>query len=313
VDSAVPSSLPSAAIPDRLLEAVQAVAAALQAALASGGPDGLRGEVFAGVAPPPRREAETLVLAALGLPRSLLFTEPQRPLSGAERARLAHWLARRCDGEPLAYLRGEREFWSLAFAVTPAVLVPRPETELLVERALQAGAALEAAGIASPTVLDLGTGSGAIAIALAHERPGWRVTAVERARPALEVARRNAARHAVRVELLHGDWFAPVQGRRFHLIVANPPYLAADDPRLAGDSLRHEPLQALTPGDDGFGALAVIAAAAPSQLDRAGWLLLEHGHTQGARLRAELVARGFAHVVSHRDLAGHERVTLGQR
>lgn len=258
------------------------------------------------------REAEALVLAALGLPRSTLYADPDRALSSAERSKIVEWLERRRDGEPLAYLLGEREFWSLTLAVSPAVLVPRPETELLVERALQLGDALEATGIALPTVLDLGTGSGAIAIAIAHERPGWQVTAIERSAEALAIARQNATRHAVTLELLQGNWFAPVAGRRFHIIAANPPYVAADDPVLAGDSLRHEPRAALTPGEDGFADLAHLAATAGEHLEPAGSLLLEHGTAQGARLRAELVARGFRHVVSHRDLADHERVTEGR-
>lgn len=298
-------------IPARLRAAVQAAAAALDAVDAAA-----RAVVPRPSATPPAtptlREAEALVLAALDLPRSTLYTDPERALSMIEQAKISQWLDRRRDGEPLAYLLGEREFWSLMLTVSPAVLVPRPETELLVERALQRGDALEAAGLALPTVLDLGTGSGAIAIAIAHERPGWRVTAIERCSAALAVARQNAARHAVALELLQGDWYAPVAGRRFHVIVANPPYVAADDPVLQGDSLRHEPRAALTPGDDGFADLAYLVATAPQYLEPAGIVLLEHGTTQGAKLRAELVARGFGHVVSHRDLAGHERVTEGR-
>lgn len=297
-------------IPARLRAAVQTAASALAAVDATRplGPHPLGPQPATAAL----REAEALVLAALGLPRSTLYADPERALSMSEQTKISQWLYRRCDGEPLAYLLGEREFWSLTLTVSPAVLVPRPETELLVERALQQGDALEAVGLALPTVLDLGTGSGAIAIAIAQERPGWRVTAVERCGEALAVARQNAARHAVALELLQGDWFAPVAGRRFHVIAANPPYVAADDPVLEGDSLRHEPRAALTPGDDGFADLAYLAAMAPRYLEPAGSLLLEHGTTQGARLRAELVARGFRHVVSHRDLAGHERVTEGR-
>jgi len=259
------------------------------------------------------REAESLVLAALGLPRSMLYADPQHALSINERERIAGWLARRCDGEPLAYLLGEREFWSLTLEVSPAVLVPRPETELLVERALQAGDALEATGTALPRVLDLGTGSGAVAIAIAHERPSWQVTAVERSAAALKVAHRNAHRHSTgNLELLAGDWYTPLGNRRFHVIASNPPYVAGDDPRLAGDSLRHEPRDALTPGADEFADLRQLVEAAPDHLESGGSLLLEHGATQGAQLRKLLVARGFAHVVSHPDLAGHERVTEGQ-
>ena len=263
-----------------------------------------------------RREAETLVVTCLGLPRSILITEPERPLDAAQGARLDAWTRRRADGEPLAYLTGEREFWSLPFAVSPAVLVPRPETELLVERALLAGdawcTARRSAGATGVTLeaLDLGTGSGAVALALAAGRPAWRVTAVDRSREALAVARGNAARLATAgVTFLEGDWFGPVGAQRYALIAANPPYVAADDPVLQGDSLRHEPRGALTPGPDALAALHTIIDAAPAHLLPGGALLLEHGATQGAAVRARLAARGYADIVSHRDPAGHERVT----
>jgi len=253
-----------------------------------------------------RREAETLVLACLGLPRSTLITDADRAVDAAATARLTDWTTRRAAGEPLAYLTGEREFWSMPFAVSSAVLVPRPETELLVERALQAGDA----GGAALDAVDLGTGSGAIALALAAERPAWRITAVDRSPEALAVARANAARLAPgRVAFLQGDWFAPLGGRRYALVVSNPPYVAADDPVLAGDSLRHEPRGALTPGSDALAALHAIIDAAPAHLLPGGALLLEHGATQGAAVRARLAARGYADIVSHRDPAGHERVT----
>lgn len=263
-----------------------------------------------------RREAETLVVTCLGLPRSVLITEPERPLDAAQRARLDAWTRRRADGEPLAYLTGEREFWSLPFAVSPAVLVPRPETELLVERALQAGdawcAAQRSAGATDATAeaLDLGTGSGAIALALAAGRPAWRITAVDRSPEALAMARDNAARLALPdVSFLEGDWFGPIGDRRYALIASNPPYVADDDPVLRGDSLRHEPRGALTPGPDALAALNAIIDAAPAHLLPGGALLLEHGATQGEAVRARLAARGYADIVSHRDPAGHERVT----
>lgn len=291
-------------LPAQLRSAVEAVAAALHRA-----PLCMAAQSPLDVA---LREAEALVLTALGLPRSTLYADPARALSIAERSKIAGWCARRCNGEPFAYLVGEREFWSLTFAVSPAVLVPRPETELLVERALQLGDAIEADGVALPTVLDLGTGSGAIAIAIAHERPGWRVTAVERSPAALAVAASNAARHRVDIEMLQGDWFAPVAGRRFHIIAANPPYVATDDAVLSGDSLRYEPREALTAGADEFADLAHLATQSADFLEPHGSVLLEHGSTQGLQVRAKLVAQGFRHVVSHRDLAGHERVTEGQ-
>jgi release factor glutamine methyltransferase len=295
--------------PSRLREAIAVAAGALETMLRA--PTG----VAAGDAPhvDAVREAQALVLGSLGLPRSTLYADPDRLLTALERAKIEAWLSRRCDGEPLAYLMGEREFWSLTFEVGPAVLVPRPETELLVEHALRIGDALERTGNALPRVLDLGTGSGAIAIAIAHERPGWRVTAIERSVDALAIARRNAIRHAVtNLELLQGDWFEPVAERFFDVVVSNPPYVAADDPLLGGDSLRHEPREALTPGNDALRDLAHLIDEAPQHLDHGGSLLLEHGSRQGAALRAKLVAQGFAHVVSHSDLSGQERVTEGQ-
>lgn len=292
------------ALPSRLRPAVQRVADAIATAPILAAHVEVAGSAL--------REAEALVLSALGLPRSALYADPERVLSMAERAKIGSWLARRSAGEPLAYLLGVREFWSLTLEVSPAVLVPRAETELLVERALRVGDEFERRGIALPCALDLGTGSGAIAIALAHERPGWRISAVELSTAALALATRNAERHGlVNLELLEGDWFSPLGERRFHLIVSNPPYVDADDPVLHGDSLRHEPRAALTPGADGFADLRHLIDTAPSHLESGGVLILEHGAAQGAAVRSALVARGFAHVVSHRDLAGHERVTEG--
>lgn len=272
-----------------------------------------------------RREAETLVFSALSIPRSRAITDPDWLVPEALALRVQQWAQRRAAGEPLAYLTGEREFWSRSFAVDASVLVPRPETELLIERALLAGdglrgEGLRGEGIAAPAIraVDLGTGSGAIALTLALERPAWQVHAVERSESALRVARANAARlGAAPPESSHvvfhaGSWFEPLAQQRFDLIVSNPPYVAADDPVLQSDGLRYEPSTALTPGADAFADLQHILEEAPRHLTPGGVLLLEHGSTQAAELRARLVARGFAHVVSHRDLAGHERVTEGR-
>jgi len=191
--------------------------------------------------------------------------------------------------------------------VCSAVLVPRPETELLVERAL----ALRSASYGR--VADLGTGCGAVALALASERPHWQVTATDLSAEALAIARANAAQlklHAV--DFRHGSWFAPLAETRFDLIVSNPPYVAADDPALAAPGLAHEPRLALTPGTDALACLRAIARDAPQHLDPGGWLLLEHGNDQGEAVRRELVLAGLRYVRSHRDLAGHERVTEGQ-
>jgi release factor glutamine methyltransferase len=261
-----------------------------------------------------RREAETVVLTALGLDRSALYSTPERPLTPPETARVTDWATRRADGVPLAYLCGEREFWSLPLRVGPAVLVPRPETETLVARALITGDAWCRSTATAASTLDLGTGSGAIALAIAVERPDWPVTAVERSPAALAVARENALLLKVgRLELLAGDWFAPLGSRRFALVVSNPPYVAADDPVLHGDSLRHEPRAALTPGIDALADLHALIDAAPDHLLPGGRLLLEHGADQAAAVRERLAARGYADIVSHRDPAGHERVTEGRR
>jgi release factor glutamine methyltransferase len=258
------------------------------------------------VAPISRRDAEILLAAAAGLTRTHLLVRDES-LAPDVVASFDALRLRRAAGEPVAYLLGRREFWSLEFEVDASVLVPRADTELLVERVL----ALVTPAAAQ--VADLGTGTGAIAIALATERPGWRITASDSAAAALAVARRNGERLAPnRVEWILNDaagWFAPLAGRRFDAIASNPPYIAADDPVLSGDSLRFEPRGALTPGGDGFGALATLIDGAPDHLAPGGWLVLEHGSVQGAAVRAALVARGFTSVTSHRDLAGHERTT----
>ena len=185
--------------------------------------------------------------------------------------------------------------------------MPRPETELLVERAL----ALRAAS--TGRVVDLGTGSGAIALALARERPHWQVTATDMSLAALTVARANAAElELTTIDFRHGSWFEPLGGERFDLVVSNPPYVAADDPALADPALAHEPRLALTPGVDGLRCLREIARDAPQHLEAGGWLLLEHGAAQAAAVRHELVLAGCRYVRSHRDLAGHERITEGQ-
>jgi release factor glutamine methyltransferase len=254
-----------------------------------------------------RRDAEILLAAAWGHTRGALLARADQPVPESVLTAYEALRARRAAGEPVAYLLGRREFWSLEFEVSPAVLVPRPETELLVERVLAQVAGVEA------HVADLGTGSGAIAIALARERPRWRVSATDVSEEALDVARRNGARLAPgRIEWRLGDWFTPLGARRFDAIASNPPYIAADDPVLRGDGLRCEPRQALTPGGDGGAALLTLVDGAPDHLEDGGWLFLEHGATQAPAVRAALVARGFTHVTSHRDLAGHERVTEGK-
>jgi release factor glutamine methyltransferase len=264
----------------------------------------------AGTAPAaaPELDAQLLLAHVLGAPRARLKSHPEQVPPPQAALRFRQLLERRAAGEPLAYLTGTKDFWSLRLAVNPSVLIPRPETELLVERALVLGTAGEA------RVADLGTGSAAVALALASERPRWRILGTDLSAEALVVARANAARLALtRVEFRQGDWFGPLQGARFDLLVSNPPYVAADDPVMSSPALGFEPRAALTPGSDALACLRILARGAPRHLERAGWLLLEHGATQAKDVRRELVLAGFRHVRSHRDLAGHERMTEGQR
>lgn len=252
-------------------------------------------------------DAEVLLAHVLGVERARLRSHPESLVRGPQREAYARALERRATGEPIAYILGYRDFWTLRLTVTPDVLVPRPETELLVERALALRDAKPA------RVADLGTGSGAIALALAHERPAWSITATDLTPAALAVARANAALHGLeRVALREGDWFAPLAGCTFDLIVSNPPYVGAGDPALERGALAFEPRGALTPGPDALACLRAIVAESPRYLAPGGWLLLEHGADQAAEVAGLLVARGFGHVRSHTDLAGHERATEGR-
>jgi release factor glutamine methyltransferase len=254
-----------------------------------------------------RRDAEILLAWCWGKTRSALLTLDGLPVPPEVAARFESARRERAQGVPIAYLLGRREFWSLDLTVNPQVLVPRPETELLVQRVLD----VVTAPVAS--VADLGTGSGAIAIALAHEHPRWTVVGTDLSSEALAVARGNGTRLvAGRVEWLPGDWYAALGDRKFDALASNPPYIAEGDPALDSDGLCREPRGALTPGGDGMVALATLINGASLHLKPGGWLLLEHGNTQGAAVRSLLVARGFSHVTSHRDLAGHERVTEGK-
>jgi release factor glutamine methyltransferase len=256
----------------------------------------------------PRLDAELLLEYVTGLSRTEFRARPERELPAAAGWSFQQLVKRRLQGEPVAYIRGQQEFWSLNLEVTSAVLAPRPETELVVERALA-----HVPADAPRDVADLGAGSGAIALAIASERPQARVIGVEASKAALELAERNAARLRLdNVAFTPGSWFEALAGRRFHVIASNPPYIAADDPDLAPDVRRYEPAGALIAGRTGMEALSAIAADAPGHLQPGGWLVLEHGWKQAPPVRDLLVRRGFAHVRSHRDLAGHERVTEGQ-
>ena len=256
----------------------------------------------------PAADADCLLCAVLGCNRTWLRTWPERVLTGAQQAQLAALVARRLAGEPIAHLLGEREFWSLPLQVSAATLIPRPDTEVLVEQAL---ARVTADGCGQ-RLLDLGTGTGAIALALKSERPALEVWAVECVPEACELARSNATRLALTIELRQGSWFAPVAGERFHLIVSNPPYIDALDPHLSEGDVRFEPRSALVADAAGLADLAHIIQLAPAHLLPGGWLLLEHGWQQGASVRELLQQRGFQAVMTVRDYGDQERVSLGQ-
>ena len=252
-------------------------------------------------------DAELLLAHVLGASRGWLFAHGEEALQAEAGARFAALLARREAGEPVAYLVGRQGFWSLDLLVTPATLIPRPETELLVELALA-----RLPPDAPARVADLGTGSGAVALAIAHERPNVQVVATDRSAEALAVARANAARNLVgNACFREGDWLAPLAGERFALIASNPPYIALADPHLEAGDLRFEPAAALSSGADGLDAIRTIARDAPAHLVPGGWLLLEHGWDQGAPVRQLLRQAGFAEVATAQDLEGRDRVSFG--
>lgn len=256
----------------------------------------------------PQLDAELLLGYVLGRDRSHLRAHPEATLDTAQAHRYAELIEARRRGEPIAYLTSEREFWSLLLKVTPATLIPRPETELLVEQALGLIPA-----DADWDILDLGTGSGAIALAIAHERRRCRITAVDISAAALGVAQDNARRLDIRnAEFLQGDWFSAVKGRRFQVIVSNPPYVRVGDPHLAEGDLRFEPAQALSSGHDGLQDIRRIVANALSHIHKRGHLLLEHGYDQSEAVRGLLQAADFTDVRSVRDLGGHERLSLAR-
>ncbi|PZS80029.1 protein-(glutamine-N5) methyltransferase, release factor-specific [Stenotrophomonas maltophilia] len=258
-----------------------------------------------------RHEAELLLLHVLDRPRSWLFAHATDPLAAADQATFEALLARRVAGEPVAYLIGRRGFWTLDLEVDPATLIPRPETELLVELALERLPPDQALQLA-----DLGTGSGAIALALASERPRAQVLATDASTGALAVAARNAARHELgNVRFAEGghDWYAPLQGVRFDLIASNPPYIASDDPHLEQGDLRFEPSTALASGMDGLDDIRRIVDGGQAHLRPGGWLLIEHGRDQGAAIRALFEATGFVEVQTVQDLEQRDRITLGRR
>lgn len=257
-----------------------------------------------------RLDARLLLEHVCGCRHADLIAHPERPLSAAQAAEFEALVARRAGGEPLAYLVGSAWFGDLAFRVTPAVLIPRPDTEVLVELAVE-----RAQAFASPRIVDLGTGSGIVAISLARRCPDAQVTATDVSAAALDVARANAIRHGAAVRFVEGDWFAPLGNERFDLVVSNPPYVVEGDPHLQLNGLPFEPRRALTDGitgGDGLACIRRIVAAAPAHLRAGGWLLMEHGYDQAVEVRGLLLAAGFIDVASWRDDAGIERVSGGR-
>ncbi|SME98445.1 peptide chain release factor N(5)-glutamine methyltransferase [Pseudogulbenkiania subflava] len=258
--------------------------------------------------PLPRLESRLLLMQVTGFAPAKLVGYPELELSPEQESAFVALAERRLSGEPIAYLLGEREFYGRPFLVSPAVLIPRPETEHLVE------AALAKVGRSPAQVVDLGCGSGAIAATLALEAPEWQVSAVDVSDAALAIARQNAARLAAPVTFFLGSWYAPLpQGAIFDLIVSNPPYIAAADRHLGEGDVRFEPRLALTDENDGLSCLREIAAGAPERLVPGGWLMVEHGYDQGDAVRALFRAAGLAEVETLADLAGLDRVTLGRK
>lgn len=254
-----------------------------------------------------RVDAEALLLHVLGKPRSWLFSHADEMLDSDRQGAFDSLVARRASGEPVAYITGFCGFWSLVLEVTPATLIPRPETELLVELALA-----RLPRDAACRVVDLGTGSGAIALAIASERPQAEVIAIDASAAALEVARGNARRNGIgNVSFRHGDWMAPLGDQRAELIVSNPPYIESGDPHLGRGDLRFEPLTALASGHDGLDDIRKIIEGAHTNLLPGGWLLLEHGWQQGDAVRALLQDAGYAEVFTARDLEQRDRVSGG--
>ncbi|WP_421262525.1 peptide chain release factor N(5)-glutamine methyltransferase [Aeromonas jandaei] len=255
----------------------------------------------------PRADADVLLCHLLDCRRSYLMTWPERELDAAQQATLQTWLARRLNGEPIAHLVGEREFWSLPLKVSPATLIPRPDTEVLVEQVL---AKIPQGPCA---VLDLGTGTGAIALAIKSERPELNVWAVDLMADAAALARENSAALGLPIEVRDGSWFAPLdeQAPRFAVIVSNPPYIDGADPHLEQGDVRFEPRSALVADEAGLADIRHIATHAPAHLHREGWLLLEHGWDQGMAVRQLLLDLGYRSVTTVRDYGENERVTLG--
>lgn len=264
-------------------------------------------QALATVSPTALLDAEILLCDVLGKGRTWLRTWPDNTVSEEQLSAFNQYLARRCSGEPIAYIVGEQEFWSLPFKVTPATLIPRPETELLVELTLELIVESDA------EILDLGTGSGAIAVALASEKPSWRVSALDYQNDALEVAKQNALRNNVAITFYRSNWFDELpKNVRFDALLSNPPYIEKGNVHLSEGDVRFEPMTALVAENNGYADIEHIAAQGVKYLKQSGWLMLEHGFDQGAKVRDIFIGVGYQNVVTRMDLAGLERVTVGQ-
>ena len=265
----------------------------------------------------PDLDAQLLLAHVMEKPRSWLFAHDDARLTPEQRHTFHQLLKHRMQGEPVAYLLGTQAFYDLTLQVTPDVLIPRPETELLVDKALQLGdrwqqkSFLSSSAPPVPRIVDLGTGSGAIALALKAHRPEWQVSASDLSEAALDVARANARRLQLEIDFRQGPWLTPFAGEHFTLIVSNPPYIAPDDPHLDG-SIRFEPSTALIAPEEGLADLNHLIDQAPAHLQPEGWLLLEHGYNQHQAVQQRLRQRGFGAVETFHDLAGHPRVSIGQ-
>lgn len=258
--------------------------------------------------PTARLDVELLLAAALGKPRSFLHTWPERIVSSEAAHTFEAFVRRRRTGEPVAYILGLQGFWNIDLEVATHTLIPRPETEMLVETALEL-----LPGTIPHRLLDLGTGTGAIALSLAKDRPQWTITAVDRVDEAVDLAERNRQRlNLDNAAVMKSHWFSALKNQRFDLIISNPPYIASDDPHLAEGDVRFEPSSALVAGVDGMDDLRVITSEATAHLEPGGWLLLEHGYDQGAAVRDLLNGHGFEQIQTRRDLGDNERITFGR-
>ncbi|WP_347332094.1 peptide chain release factor N(5)-glutamine methyltransferase [Marinimicrobium locisalis] len=268
-----------------------------------------RARELAPVSDSPRLDVELLLAWTLGKDRTWLYTWPEAELNAEQAVEFERAFSRRLKGVPLAHILGQREFWSLPLQVNNTTLIPRPDTERLVELALSL-----TDGQPEGKALDLGTGTGAIALAFASERPGWKVAAVDASPEAVQLAERNRIQLGFAgVTCTQSDWFEGVNtAEPFDVILSNPPYIADNDPHLNQGDVRFEPRSALVAENEGLEDIQRIAQAAPEHLAAEGWLLLEHGWTQGETVRAILTARGFRNIRTEQDLGGNDRVTLGQ-